>query len=218
MSQKTVAPTTEQASARPAAGRSPAPAPDTARPATEFAPALAFSAVVGPVLVVASSLLWTAGLDEARFALQFLGAALTAVGLVAVCLQLAEQAPRAANVLGLLALVGFGAGGVGFAVDGLHEIVHGSTSMAETDGLAALVAPTATGALGPLCVVAIGVAVLRFRPLPVTSGVLLVVGGVLFPLSRVGEVPPLAVVVDLLLAAAIVPVGVRLWRSGRPEA
>lgn len=218
MNQKTVAPTSEQLVTPPTADRGTPPAAGGPRPATPFAPALAFSAVVGPALVVASSLLWTAGLEEARFALQFLGAALASVGLVALCLQLAEQAPRTANVLGLLALVGFGAGGIGFAVDGLHETIHGSTSMAETDGLAALVAPTATGALGPLSVVAIGIAVLRFRTLPVAAGAMLVVGGVLFPLSRVGEVPPLAVVVDLLLAAVIVPFGVRLWRTGRPEA
>lgn len=210
MSQRTAAPD-PRASAPDGAGV----ATDAGPPLTPLAPALAFAAVVGPLLVVASSLLWTAGLDEGRFAVQFLGAGLTALGLIGICLLLAARAPRTANVLGVLALLGFGAGGIGFAVDGLHETVHGSTSMAETEGVAALVAPTLTGAVGPLCIMAIGIAVLRFRTLPVAAGVMLIVGGALFPISRIGMIPPLALVVDLVLAAVIVPVGVRFWRSTR---
>lgn len=210
MSQPTTAPPAQAGPSTPATTPPATPVP--------LARAFAAAAVAGPVLVVASSLLWLAGLDAARLDAQFVAAPLIALGLVAICIAAAGHAPRAAAVLAVLAAVGFGAGGAGFAVDGLHEVVFDSPSLADEGGLAGMMAPSLPGLLGPLAVAAIGVLVLRTRVSPALAGWALLVAGLAFPVSRIGGIAPLALAVDLLMAAALVPLGLRLWRTGRAVA
>ncbi len=202
MSQHAVSPSTSTAPAAPAA-------------AVPLAPAFGAAALAGPVIVLASSLVWIADLDRAHYVLQFLGGMFLTFGFVAACIPVAQRAPRAASALALLALFGLGGGGMGFAIDGLHQTVFGSPSLADDGGLAGAIAPTVAGLFGPIAIVAIGVAALRTRTLPVATGVLMVVAGAAFPLSRIGEIAPLAAAVDVLLVAALAPIGLRLWRTGR---
>lgn len=204
-------------SALSAAPTTASPGVDGPRPTLVNARAFGFAAVVGPVLIVTSGLLWLAGMHEARFAVQLWAGLITALAFVGVCVAIAERLPRAGGALSVLVVVGLGGGAAGFAVDGLHETLHDATSLSETASAAAAVLP-ATGILGPLSMVLIGIAATRARVFPVAAGAMLVVAGLLFPVSRIGQIAPLALVVDLLIAAVLVPVGVRLWRTGRPEA
>lgn len=171
--------------------------------------------IVGPLLVIASSILWVTGGDEARFPLEFHGATFTGLGLLGLCAVIASRMPRAAAVLAVFAILGFSSGGAGFAIDGLHEEVFGSGSLADEGGIAGKLAPAVPGLLGPLSLIGIGIALLRTKLAAAWSGAALVAAGVLFPISRIGEIPPLAVVVDVLIIVSVVPLAMRMWQ-GRP--
>ena len=63
--------------------------------------------------------------------------------------------------------------------------------------------------------IGVGIAPLRTQVVAPVAGAALVAGAVLFPVSRIGMIWPLAVVVDLLIALALVPLALRMWQ-GRP--
>jgi hypothetical protein len=173
-------------------------------------PVFGAGAVLGPVLVLASSVAWVADAPSVRFVLQFYGACAVALGLVGASGRLGNRMPRTGALLAATSLLGFGGGGIGFAVDGLTGHLFGSASLADEGGLAGALAPTLPGLLGPLSVVALGAVLLRTRQCPTWNAVGLVVGGVLFPVSRIGEIPVLAVADDLVILAALVPLGLSM--------
>lgn len=177
--------------------------------------ALAVPGILGPTLLLASSVAWIFGADQLRFVLQFFAAPLLGLGLVAVCAVFALRAPRAAGVLAVIAAAGFAFGGVGFAIDGLHETLFDSPSLAHEGGLAGAIAPTLAGMTGQLAMAGIGIALLRTKVAPPLAGAALIAAALLFPVSRIGGIPTLAIVVDLLIALAVVPLAWRMWQ-GRP--
>ncbi len=63
------------------------------------------------------------------------------------------------------------------------------------------------GVIFPLALIGFGVALFRAGIGPRPSGPLLVLGAVLFPLARINAIDLLAVAGDLVLVAALVPLG-----------
>lgn len=177
--------------------------------------ALAFAGIVGPPMILASSVAWMFGADQLRYVVQCTAAPLTGLGLLGLCAVLAQRAPRAAGVLALMAAAGLAIGGAGFAVDGLHEVLLDSPSLADEGGLAGALAPILPGMLGQLAMIGIGIGLLRTRLASPPAAVALIAAGALFAVSRVNEIAGLAAVVDVLIIAAVVPLALRIWQ-GRP--
>lgn len=192
-------------------------APIATEPTTTFplSRALAVAGIVGPPMILASSVAWLLGADQLRYVVQFTAAPLTGLGLLALCAVLAQRAPRAAGVLAVMVAVGLAVGGAGFAVDGLHGTLFDSPSLADQGGLAGALAPTLPGLLGPLAIIGIGIGLLRTRLAAPPAAIALLTAGVLFPVSRIGEIAGLAAVVDVLIMVSVVPLALRIWQ-GRP--
>lgn len=76
-------------------------------------------------------------------------------------------------------------------------------------------AVAAPGVLGPLALLATGVALYRAGATPRWATIALALGAALFPVSRIGEIGPMMIVVDLLLCAGLIPLGLRLFARER---
>jgi hypothetical protein len=132
----------------------------------------------------------------------FIGFALAAVALTE---RMASVAPRARATLLALALAGV-AGGVGYGVDAIQAALNDTTSIQEMDSVAASFALQVPGILFPLSFAAIGVALARTRSAPAWAAWLLVIGALLFPMSRIPDIEALAVAADVLLLLALVAI------------
>jgi hypothetical protein len=168
------------------------------------------AAIAAPVLLLASTAAYAAGggLGEDQLGGTIQVYAMAAFGLALFGLsRLVEPAmPRGAAVLAVLAALG-AAGGVGYGIDSLHGGVHAGAALDETAlGPLALQLP---GLLFPVSLIVAGVALARSGAAPLWTGIVLALGGVLFPASRIPSVETLALVSDLLILVALVPVG---WR------
>ncbi len=162
--------------------------------------------VAAPLLILASSVAWAAGSDGARGVLQFYGAAVFVLVLVTLASALAPQLPRAAAVIAVAGVLGYVAGAA-FAIDELHVALQDGVHLADGDaGIAGALVTNVPGLLGPVAWVAIGVG-LRRTGLAPGPGAMLILAGVLFPVSRIGEIAALAVVDDMIFLAALVPLG-----------
>jgi hypothetical protein len=182
------------------------------------APTAPFTRLVGgafiaaPVTLLASSVAFAAGSEPARGVLQFYAAALFMFVLVTLAQTVAARAPRAAVALGLLAVVGMAAG-VGFAVDNIHGSLLDDRYLVDDGGVAGILVSQVPGLMGPIAWVGIGVALLQAGLRPRWSGWALIAAGLLFPVSRIGDIAPLAVADDLIFVAALAPLGLALMRG-----
>lgn len=176
--------------------------------------AAAVSLVVGPALLAASSVAWIADSPQVRGALAFWAIVLVGVGLHGIVLRrLAEPAPTAHAVLGVTLAAGVAAGAA-FAVEMLMVDTFAVDRLVETGDPAAILTLNLPGTMFPISVIAIGVFSWRKQTLPVASALLLALAGIVFPMSRIGEVAALAVVSDLLLVAATAPIALAVLRGG----
>ncbi len=145
--------------------------------------------VVAPLLLLGSSLTddGTAGL------LQVVAMALFFAVVVGLVARIAEAAPRAAAALLLIGCLGC-AGGLGYGFNTI-AISHGFDLDLETGAAVIL---KITGLCFPLTFLGLGLAMLKTRSAPVAAAAAITAGAALFPVSRIGEVGPLMVAVDLL--------------------
>ena len=67
--------------------------------------------------------------------------------------------------------------------------------------------------MGPIAWVGLGVALLQAGLQPRWSGWALIAAGLLFPVSRIGDIAPLAVADDLIFVAALAPLGLALMQG-----
>ena len=162
--------------------------------------------VLAPLLLLGSSLTddGTAGL------LQVVAMALFIAVVVALVARIAEAAPRAAALLLLVGCLGC-AGGLGYGFN-VIAISHGYDLDLETGAAVIL---KITGLCFPLTFLVAGLALLKTRTAPVAAAATVAVGAVLFPVSRIGEIEPLMVLVDLLFLAGLGAVA--LSRSSRNQ-
>ncbi|MFL1426779.1 MULTISPECIES: hypothetical protein [unclassified Nocardiopsis] len=131
------------------------------------------------------------------------------LGFVGLFRALEPVAPRAAPALMALAVVSFVAG-TGFSVLAIQTAVSGGDYMTgELAGetLIAFFALFPWGLFGPLMYVLTGILLWRTRAVPRWSAVLVALGGILFVLARPERIDVLAVVCDITLIAALVPLG-----------
>ena len=155
--------------------------------------------VVAGTLVAAALVLWT-------------------YGLVGLYTALAPRLPRFAALGGLVTVIG-AASGVTFGVRGFFDGVFGLDQQASLAALAvhqlwANLLFFWPGPVFPLMLLVLGVALLvAVRDLPRVVGLLLIVAGIGFPVSRTLRVEWIAHVVDLAMLAAFAVLAVRLWRG-----
>lgn len=140
-----------------------------------------------------------------------------AVGLVGLTRRFAASLPRAAALLPILILVGC-AGGVGFGVDAMHAALTSGGNLMDAGGIAMGLGLAVPGALFWLGVAATGVAADRAGMISRWATVAIVLGAVLFPVSRMPSIAALSIAADLLLVAGLASVGLGLLtRSARSE-
>jgi len=212
--------TTAAPNAAPARRGRPPGAPAAEAPTAPFTRLIGGAFIAAPVMLLASSVAFAAGSEAARGVLQFYAAALFMFVVVTLAQTVSAAAPRAAVALGLLAVVGMAAG-VGFAVDNIHGTLLDDRYLVEDGGLAGILVSQVPGLMGPIAWVGLGVALLQAGLTPRWSGWALIVAGLLFPVSRIGEIAPLAVADDLIFVAALAPLGLALMQGrellgGRP--
>ncbi|CAA9306983.1 MAG: hypothetical protein AVDCRST_MAG77-6154 [uncultured Chloroflexi bacterium] len=170
--------------------------------------------IAAPALLAASSIAYAAagglGNDQVGGTIQLYAMAAFPLALLGLTRILAPLRPRAAAILSVMAVIG-SAGGVAYAVDAIHTAVHPEGPLDQFPvGPLILNAP---GLTFPLTLMGIGIALARSGVAPSWSGYALAVSGLLFPLSRIPSIAPLATVADLVMLAALAPVGWSMLRS-----
>ena len=176
--------------------------------------------IAAPLVLLASSVAFAAGSEPARGVLQFYAAALFMFVLVTLA-QTVAAVPRAPPWRSpCSAVVGMTAG-AGFAVDNIHGALLDDAYLVDDGGTAGILVAQLPGLMGPIAWVGFGVALLQAGVQPRWSGWALIAGGLLFPVSRIGEIAPLAIADDLIFLCALAPLGLAVMRGrsllgGRP--
>lgn len=174
--------------------------------------------ILGPVLLLASSVAFVAGggLNEDELGGALLVYAFVALTVVAIGIARAvERAlPRASAALLAFAVLGCGAG-VGFGIDSIHAGLPGGTGLEDADSAAATLALFVPGAIFPLSFAALGVALWRARVSPRASGPLLVAASLLFPIANIPDSEAIAVTANALFVVALWPLGITWLRQPR---
>lgn len=169
--------------------------------------------ILGPALWAAASVAWMADAVELRAILTFWAVVFTGVGLHGVILRrLAEPAAFVHAVLGLTLAAGLAAG-AGFAVELAMTETFGIDRLVDAGQASSVLTLQLPGLLYPLSLIGIGVASWRKNTMPGMSGVLVALAGLIFPISRIGEVAGVALASDLLLVVATAPVAVGVVRG-----
>jgi hypothetical protein len=172
-------------------------------------PRLLGAALIGaPTLLFASTLASAVGgglnADHTGGALQvyaFAAWSLVVVGLTRI---IEGPLPRAAAALLAIGALGV-AGGVANGLDSIQFAETGVTS--EDAGAAGVFALNITGALFPLAMLGLGVALVRARVEPRWSGFALAAAAILFPVSRISSNELLALAADAVFLVALAPLG-----------
>jgi hypothetical protein len=138
-----------------------------------------------------------------------------ALAVLALTQRFAHIYPRAAVGLLVTGVAGCAAG-AGFGVDSIHAALPGGGPLEDIGDTAGLLAIFPPGAVFPFTVIAIGIALLRAEPALRRQAIALMLAGIVFPVSRVLDVLPLAILADLVIVAAMVPLGLSALRA-RPS-
>jgi hypothetical protein len=174
--------------------------------------------IVGPVLLLASSVAFAAGggLNEDELGGALLVYAFVALTVVAIGIARAVEPalPRASAALLAFAVLGCGAG-VGFGIDSIHAALPGGTGLEDADSAAATLALLVPGAIFPLSFAALGSALWRARVSPRASGPLLVAASLLFPIANIPDSAAIAVTANALFVVALWPLGITWLRQPR---
>ncbi len=208
--------TTRSASSTPAptaaAASTAAPPPPAATGDGRPAPAdivVAVATMVGPLLLLASSVAWLADAREAQAILLMWGTIGLALTIVGFSQRLRRALPWTAAVVLGIGIIGTAAG-AGYAVETAMVDHFGIERMNDQDTLATVLVLQLPGLLFPLSLVVAAVASWRARLLtPIHAG-LIAVGAILFPASRVPEIAGLAIGADAVLSLGLVTLGVAL--------
>jgi hypothetical protein len=164
-----------------------------------------FDNIAAGVMVAASALIlgstladYVFGSEDVSGAMGIVGAGLLAAVATAITRPLQARMPRAAAALTMLFAYGFVVGGVAFNL----ETVLVSHDLPSLDALSVFPVIGMSGVLGPLSLAAIGLT-MAVSGTARNAGVALALCGVLFPISRVGDVAAVAIVVDTMLVLGV---------------
>ncbi|HMJ77631.1 MAG TPA: hypothetical protein VK507_16750 [Iamia sp.] len=180
--------------------------------------------IAAPVALLASTAAYIAndGLDSGGAtagAIQVWAGIALGLAMMGLAARLEGPLPRTAAVLTLTSAIG-AAGAIAFGIDSMVFATDATAAVSEADpdGLAATLGLFLPGLTMPATLIALGVASLRTGVQPRAAAIALALGGVAFPISRIGGIDALAVVADLLIGAGMVPMGLaalrRLGRTG----
>lgn len=166
--------------------------------------------LVAPLLLLASSIAYyVIGSQVAGGVIAIYAIASVALAAPALTRPLDATMPRTATTLTALIIFCFVAGGVPFNVAAIM-VASGATPLQELAVFPVIALP---GVIGPLALVATGVALYRAGAAPRFAPIALALGGLLFPISRIGQIAPLAIAVDLLLCASFIALGLSLLQG-----
>jgi hypothetical protein len=170
--------------------------------------------IIGPLLLFISTLTYSAGgginSDRLGGVIQVYAMATWIMVLMGLTRLVAARWPRATAVLTAAGAIGV-AGGVAYGIDSIHVAETGRSAEEMGIGALALYLP---GLLFPLSQIGFGAMLARDRVAPRWSGLLLVIAAILFPVSRIGSIEPLAIAADSLFVIALVPLGWQLLAGG----
>jgi len=204
--------------------------PDAQSTLTPFAARIYGTATIAaPLLLLASTLAFVTegeGINEGVLGgtIGVWSAFAFAVAFVGILRLIEPSAPRAAAALTVLALIGFTAG-VAFNVDAIYvalipELTVERLNDAMTGGDAiAILAFLPWGWFVPLTFVLTGVMLWRTHTVAPWSGILLIIGGILFVASRPERINALALTGDVVRVVALAPIGWAMLtglRTARP--
>ncbi|MEV4252233.1 hypothetical protein AB0J52_03575 [Spirillospora sp. NPDC049652] len=176
--------------------------------------------ILAPVVQAASSFFWQGqrqGITTGAFIM--VATLLWIVGLARVFHDIEDRVPRYAAVAFPLAVYGC-LGGASFGLQGMYEELFGA-SHAETVRLvgehpvAAFLTLWVAGVLFPTSMAVLGAVLTRIRHLPLPTGVLMVAGALVFPLSRIPREVAVAHIADLVLILPFAHLGIRTLTAGR---
>ncbi len=174
--------------------------------------------VLAPVLLLASSIAYVSagefGEESVGGMLQVLSMAVFALALIALVAMVSEVAPRGAAALLLFGCLGC-AGGVSYGIAAI-VIANGGPDMNELSGAASIV--KVIGPIFPVVFIAIGLTLWRKQLAPISGALAIVVGAVLFPVSRIGGIAPIALTADALLLIGLTTVAVNIRPESPPTA
>lgn len=172
--------------------------------------------IVAPLLLLASTALSVTGdgLGEDRTGgvLQvyaMIGFILAVIGLTRIA---ETHFARVAAALTLVGVMGT-AGGVAYGINSIY-VTLGTVNLNDVEGLAGLLALKVPGLLFPLTFIGLGALFVRAGVQPRWSGVAMILGGLLFPISRIASIDMLAPLPDALLLFGLAPIGLALLRDG----
>lgn len=165
---------------------------------------LVAASLVGPLLLLASTVAYIAGGDgmsegEAAGAIQVWAFVAVALALVGCARALETRTPVGATVLSVTAIVGC----VGGALYGLDAIQLAVLDGSIHEHAASPFALRIPGLFFPVALLVLGVLVARRARAPRVAVVATVLGAVLFPAGRIGDVAAIAVVTDLLILVGL---------------
>ncbi len=169
---------------------------------------LAAGAVAGPLLLAASTLSTgdTTGGTLQMYAV--VGMLLAAVGITQLCESLR---PRFAAVATAVSAIGV-MGGVAYGLNGVY-IGSGAPDLNAADTAAAHLSLHLPGPIFALMFIVLGALLLASKVGPGWCGVALIIGGLLFPPTRIGDLGLLRLIPDTLFLVGLLPVAVLLWRG-----
>jgi hypothetical protein len=168
--------------------------------------------IVGPLLMLGSTVAWLVDAEATRSILLMwgvIGFGLTTVGFA---FRLRDASPVGAGVVLALGVISACAGG-GYAAEAAIVEHFGIERMNDQSTLMTALVLQLPGLTFPLSLLAAALASWRARLLAPAHAGLLTLGAILFPASRLPELPGLAVVGDSLLLLALVPIGLAVLRG-----
>ena len=176
------------------------------------------AAILAPVLLLVSTIGYLTeggGMNDGELGgiVQVWGMIAYGIALAGFVRLLEDRTPAGALALGIVAVVGVAAG-VAYGIDSVQVAVFGTEPVQETTSPAATLVFQLPGIFFPLSIVLLGVLLARTGTVPALLGGALVVGGVLFPASRIPDVEALAVTSDVIVLLALAAIVVRVTRSG----
>jgi hypothetical protein len=177
--------------------------------------------ILGPALQATGTFLWQDGVQGiAAAAITMISVLAWLVGLIVVFRSIELRVPRYAAIGLPVAIYGM-LSGVAFGVQGMDEelfaVPHGeAVRLLEAHPLAGAVVYWLAGPAFPVSLFALGAVLARIRAVPVPVGVLICLGAVAFPISRIPREAAVAHVADLLLLLPFLYLGVRLIAHGLP--
>lgn len=173
----------------------------------------ASTGVAGPTLLLASTLAYLAHGDlnrgQAAGALEIWAAAFYAVAIVGLARLLSAASPVTAGVVTVLGVTG-GMGMAAYGMDAIQRDLFGTSIVGSAATPFALRIP---GLFFPLALLVLGLGLARHRLVPAGAAYALAAAAVLFPLSRISNIIPIALASDAIGLAAMVVLSRQLVRS-----